>query len=80
MEKRKSESVQKSINTNKEKYAIDETENEEPLVTDNPAINEQSYLTYSIVVKTSRKILMPCVNKHAWKPQGTGSIRKYAIP
>ena len=39
----KSEIVHKSINTNKEKYAIDETEDEEPLVTDNPVINELSY-------------------------------------
>ena len=39
----KSESTHKSINTNKVKYAIDETENEEPLVTYNPVINEPSY-------------------------------------
>ena len=35
--------VQKSINTNKEKYAIDETDHEEPSVTDNPVINEPRY-------------------------------------
>ena len=32
-----------SINTNKVKYYIDETDNEEPLVTDNPVINETIY-------------------------------------
>ena len=32
-----------TINTSKEKYAIDETEYEEPLVTDNPVIKEPSY-------------------------------------
>ena len=37
-----SESVHKSINENKEQYAIDETENEEPSVTHNPVINEPS--------------------------------------
>ena len=42
-EERESESVQKSINTNKEKYAIDETEDDEILVTDNPVINEPRY-------------------------------------
>ena len=36
-----SESVHKSIN--KEKYAIDETEDEEPLVTDNTVFKEQIY-------------------------------------
>ena len=36
-----SKSVHKIINTNKVKYAIDETEYEEPLVTYNPVINEQ---------------------------------------
>ena len=38
-----SKSVHKSINTNKVEYEIDETENEEPSVTDNPVINEPSY-------------------------------------
>ena len=38
-----SESVHKSINKNKEKYAIDETEYEESSVTDNPVINEPRY-------------------------------------
>ena len=38
-EDRKSESVHKSINTNEEKYAIDETENKETSVTDNSVIN-----------------------------------------
>ena len=38
-----SESVHKIINTNKEKDEIDETDDEEPLVTDNPVINKQSY-------------------------------------
>ena len=42
-EKNDSESVHKSINTNKEKYAIYETEHEEPLVTDNLFINEPRY-------------------------------------
>ena len=36
--------VHKSINTNKVKYEIDETENEEPPVTDNPVINETNYI------------------------------------
>ena len=43
MEESKSESVHKSINTNKEKYAIDETENKNPSVTHNPVINELRY-------------------------------------
>ena len=34
------ESPHKSINTNKEKYEIYDTEHEEPLVTDNKVINE----------------------------------------
>ena len=44
MEESGSEIVHQSINTNKEKYAIDETEHENPLVTDNPVINDLSYL------------------------------------
>ena len=43
MEGRESENVHKSINTNKEKDTIDETEHEEPLVTDNPVINDTRY-------------------------------------
>ena len=43
MEDSELESIQKSINTNKEKYAIDEIDHEEPLVTDNPVINEPRY-------------------------------------
>ena len=39
-----SEIVHQSINTNKEKYTIDETEHDEPLVTDNLVINDMSYL------------------------------------
>ena len=42
MEERKSKSVHKSINKNFKK-SIDETEYEEPLVTDNPVIDEPSY-------------------------------------
>ena len=38
MEESEKESVQKIIN--KEKYAIDETDHEEPLVTENPVIKE----------------------------------------
>ena len=38
-----SEIINKIIITNKEKYEIDETEHEEPLVTDNPVINGQIY-------------------------------------
>ena len=53
MEKRESKSVHKSFNINKVKDAIDETEDEERLVTDNPVINEPRYLTYSSVAKTS---------------------------
>ena len=42
-EENESESVHKSINRNKEKYSIDETEYEKPLLTDNPVINEPRY-------------------------------------
>ena len=42
-EESESESVHKSINTNKEEDAIDETYHEEPLVTDNPVINKPIY-------------------------------------
>ena len=38
-EESESESLHKSINTNKEKYAIDETENDKPSVIYNPVIN-----------------------------------------
>ena len=31
----------------KRKYAINETENDEPLVTDNPVINEPIYFNFS---------------------------------
>ena len=43
MEESKSESVKKRININKEKDYIDETDYEEPLVTDYPVINEPKY-------------------------------------
>ena len=43
MEERESESVHKIINTNKEKYAIDETQDEEPSVKDHPVIKNPSY-------------------------------------
>ena len=43
IEDSRSESVHKSINTSKEKYSIDETDDEEPSVTYNPVINEPSY-------------------------------------
>ena len=43
MEESKSEIVHKSINTNKEKYAIDETKYEEHLVTENLVINDLIY-------------------------------------
>ena len=42
-EESESKSVHKIINTNKEKYAIDKTEDEEPSVIDNPVINELRY-------------------------------------
>ena len=42
-DKSESESAHRSINTNKGKYEIDETEDEEPLVTDNLVINELIY-------------------------------------
>ena len=42
-EERKSERFHKIINTNKGKYAIGEIEDEEPLVTDNPVINDNIY-------------------------------------
>ena len=38
-----SESVHKSINTNKAKYAINKTEDEKPSVPYNPVINEPRY-------------------------------------
>ena len=43
MEKSKSESVHKFINTNKEKDAIHEAWDEEPSVADNQVINKLSY-------------------------------------
>ena len=49
----KSESVYKIINTNKEKYAIHETDHEEPSVTDNSVTNETSYFNLPSVVKIS---------------------------
>ena len=52
MENGEPESFHKSIKKNKEKYAIDETEDEEPLIKDNPVINEPRYLTYLSVIKT----------------------------
>ena len=50
-EESESESVHKSIDTDKERYEIYETDHEEPLVTYNPVINEPRHLTYSSVVK-----------------------------
>ena len=44
MKESESENLHKSINTNEEKYAIDETEHEQPLVTYNPVSNEPSYI------------------------------------
>ena len=44
MEESESKSVHKSINTNELKDAIDETDDEEPSVTDNPVINDPGYL------------------------------------
>ena len=46
-EERESERIHKSINKNEVKYAIGETEYEEPLITDNPVINESSYFNLS---------------------------------
>ena len=43
IEESESKIFHKSINTNKGKYAIDETDDEETLVTDNPVINETIY-------------------------------------
>ena len=42
-EESKSEIIHERINTNKEKYVIDKTEHGEPLVTDNPVINDPRY-------------------------------------
>ena len=42
-DERKPKSVHKSINTSKEKYAIDEKEHEGNLVTDNPVITDPGY-------------------------------------
>ena len=54
MEESESENVHKSINTNKEKDAIDETEHGEPLVKDNPVINEPRYFN---LFKCSKNLL-----------------------
>ena len=53
MEEIKLESVHKSINTNKEKYTVDETEQKETLVTYNPVINELSYFNLFECVQIS---------------------------
>ena len=42
-EERESKSIHKSINTNKGKYVIDESDHEEHPVTDNQVINDPSY-------------------------------------
>ena len=42
-EENEPESAHKSINKNKEKYAIDEADHEDPLVTDNPVTNRPVY-------------------------------------
>ena len=63
----------------KEKYAYDETEDEEPLVTGNPIINEPSYFKLFKCGKTSWTIFMPCVNERAWQPKRISTIRKYVI-
>ena len=42
-EESESERIHKSINRNKEKYAINETEHEKPSVTENPVINETRF-------------------------------------
>ena len=44
MEESESEIIHKSINTKKLKYSIYDIEDEEPLVTYNPVINEPSFL------------------------------------
>ena len=43
LEDSESESIHKSLNTNKEKDAIDETDHKKPLIIDNSVINEPSY-------------------------------------
>ena len=53
-EESESESVHKIISTNKEKYAIYETEHEEPSVTYNPVINEPIYFN---IVECGKHIL-----------------------
>ena len=53
MEERVQKSVHKSLNTNKKNYAIDETEDEEPSVSDNPFIIEPRYFNLFECGKTS---------------------------
>ena len=52
MEEIRPESVYKSIN--KEKYSIDETDHEEPLVTYNPVVKQPGYFN---LFKCGKKIL-----------------------
>ena len=52
-EESESESVDKSFNTNREKYAVYKTEDEEPSVTYNPGINEPRYSNLSNCGKTT---------------------------
>ena len=74
MEEIESESVHKIINTNKEKFSIDETEYEEPLLTDNPAINKPSYFNLFKCCKNT-------LNKHdstcEWACMATSKYKYY---
>ena len=68
LQRRANQSVHESINTNREKDAIDETEDEESLVTYNPVINETRYFNLFECAKNLLKILIPRANNCSWKP------------
>ena len=68
------ESVQKSINTNKEKDSIDEAEDEEPLITYNPVINESCYYK---IFKCAKNLLNKLDTKCELGCMETSSDNKY---
>ena len=73
-EESESEIIHKNINTNKEKDAIDETEDEEPLVTDNPVIEEPSYFN---LFECGKKILNNIDATFEWACMATSNIKYY---
>ena len=54
----------------------DDTKDEEPLVTDNIVINDLRYFNLFECGDTSWSILMPRVNKRAWKLERINTIQK----